>query len=345
MTLRAPFPAFGGKSDVAEVVWRAFGPRINNYVEPFAFSAAVCLARPGGPGKIETLNDVNSFVMNFWRAVTWAPDEVSQWCDFPVSECDMHATHKWLVERLPEHRKRMQTDPHYFDAKIAGWWVHGACSWIGSGWCAEPNNHKHPRLDGIGKGIHGDQGHPKRQLPRLSVTDGAAGATSVHRLPSLGNDRGLHGVSAPPSQAWFRALQARLRRVRFACGDFERVLTPSILGKGKNVGGRRPCAIFFDAPYPHDRRSTRIYSDDDPEVWFRSQRWALEHGDDPELRIAVCGYEGPEFPSSWTVFEWEGRRGYAGDDNDNRTKERIWFSPHCLPLEQQRGLFDGVANG
>jgi hypothetical protein len=28
-----------------------------------------------------------------------------------------------------------------------------------------------------------------------------------------------------------------------------------------------------------------------------------------------------------------GARGYAGEDNDNREKERIWFSPHCLQLE------------
>jgi DNA adenine methylase len=324
--LKACFPAFGGKGRVAHIAWRGIGHDIPNVIEPFAFSAAFTLARPGGPGKIETLNDINSFCMNFWRAVTWAPEEVARWCDFPVSECDMHATHKWLIDRLPEHRERMQLEPEYFDARIAGYWVHGACSWIGSGWGAERNNGKHPRLDGIGKGIHADQGHPPRWPLHLS------GEMGIHRLPSLGNDRGLHGVAAPPALEWFRRLQTRLRRVRFACGDFERVLSPSILGKGKNVGGRRPCGVFFDAPYPHDGRSVRLYNDDDPEVWFRAQRWAIEHGDDPELRIVVCGYEGPSFPDNWTVYEWEGARGYAGEDNDNRTKERMWFSPHCLPL-------------
>jgi len=45
--LRAPFPWFGGKSKVAEVVWRAFG-YVPNYVEPFAGSLAVMLGRPHG---------------------------------------------------------------------------------------------------------------------------------------------------------------------------------------------------------------------------------------------------------------------------------------------------------
>jgi DNA adenine methylase len=334
--LRACWPQFGGKGskEVTDACWNAFGSDIPNYCEPFAASGAMTLARPGGPGKIETLNDVNSFIMNFWRAVTFAPEKVAEWCNYPVAECEMHATHRWLTDRLPEHRERMQTDPEYFDPRIAGYWVHGACCWIGSGWCAEPNNRKHPRLDGIGKGIHADQGHPPRWPLHLSSENG------IHRIPSLGNDRGLHGVSAPPALEWFRRLQTRLRRVRFACGDFERVLTPSILGKGKNVGGRRPCAVFIDPPYPHDGRSVRIYADDDVEVWARAQRWAIEHGDDPDLRIALCGYEGAEMPPGWRCFAWRGRRGYAGDDNDNRDKERIWFSKHCLPYERQRGLFD-----
>ena len=52
--LRAPFPWFGGKSRAADVVWRAFG-NVPNYVEPFAGSLAVLLARPHAP-KVETAN-------------------------------------------------------------------------------------------------------------------------------------------------------------------------------------------------------------------------------------------------------------------------------------------------
>ena len=44
MTLKAPFPYFGGKSTIAHLVWERFG-RVNNYVEPFFGSGAVLLKR------------------------------------------------------------------------------------------------------------------------------------------------------------------------------------------------------------------------------------------------------------------------------------------------------------
>lgn len=49
--LKAPFPYFGGKSRCVELVWDRFG-EVDNYIEPFAGSAAMILGRPswiGGP--------------------------------------------------------------------------------------------------------------------------------------------------------------------------------------------------------------------------------------------------------------------------------------------------------
>jgi DNA adenine methylase len=319
--LRAPFPYFGGKRRCADVVWRAFGD-CPNYVEPFAGSLAVLLARPHEP-KIETVNDIDRMVSNFWRAVTADPVELARWADWPVSEADMHARHRWLVSNLAEgceFRTRMHADPDFFDVKIAGWWVWGICQWIGSGWCVEPNNGKHPKS---GSGVH------------------ASAFLRDAGLPALGNDRGINGVAAPPCAEWFLRLQRRLRRVRVACGDWTRVLGPSVLGKGQNVGGRRPCAVFLDPPYSHDLRDRGLYAEDDAGIAEQVRQWAIQHGDDPELRIALCGYAGPghEMPASWTEHAWKGARGYAGEDNENRELERIWCSPHCLPIEQQRGLF------
>ena len=45
VTLAAPFPYFGGKRRAAPAIWRALGDP-SGYVEPFAGSAAVLLARP-----------------------------------------------------------------------------------------------------------------------------------------------------------------------------------------------------------------------------------------------------------------------------------------------------------
>jgi len=88
MKLKAPFPWFGGKSRVADIVWDRFGD-VPNYVEPFAGSLAVLLSRPHAP-RVETVNDLDCYLTNFWRAVTWDPSTTAAWADWPVSEADYH---------------------------------------------------------------------------------------------------------------------------------------------------------------------------------------------------------------------------------------------------------------
>lgn len=99
MTLRAPFPWFGGKSRAASIIWERFGDPAN-YIEPFAGSLAVLLARPTRP-RIETVNDLDCNVANFWRAVKADPEAVAKFADWPVNEADLHARHRWLVAQLP----------------------------------------------------------------------------------------------------------------------------------------------------------------------------------------------------------------------------------------------------
>ena len=64
MELKAPFPWFGGKRRVAAEVWAALGD-VDNYVEPFAGSLAVLLARPHEP-QCETGNDANRHNERLW---------------------------------------------------------------------------------------------------------------------------------------------------------------------------------------------------------------------------------------------------------------------------------------
>ncbi len=73
--LKAPFPYFGGKRKVTDVIWKVLGD-VENYVEPFLGSAAVLLGRPTPPKK-ETVNDKDCFLINFWRAIKHNPDEVA----------------------------------------------------------------------------------------------------------------------------------------------------------------------------------------------------------------------------------------------------------------------------
>jgi hypothetical protein len=134
--LKAPFPWFGGKSKCSEEVWKRLGA-VQNYVEPFAGSLAVLLNRPTDKmGGLETVNNKDAYVANFWRAIQNDPEEVAKYATYPVSEPDLHARHFWLVKTADERAKVLCSDPDYFSAKVAGWWVWGISCWIGSGWCS-----------------------------------------------------------------------------------------------------------------------------------------------------------------------------------------------------------------
>ncbi len=406
-TLTAPYPWFGGKRLVAELVWERFGD-VASYNEPFFGSGAVLLGRPT-EARVETINDIDCYVANFWRALQADPDEVAFYADTPVNEADLHARHRWLVLSNRARLDQIRTDPNYYNTKVAGWWVHGLCAWIGSGWCqdAQPDDELgQKRIAGVGNGsgagvhsgrgragagwtqarrpqLSGDQGvqrrwqgggrgggsgvhapglsHEWKQTPDLSGSRGAAGR-GVHacglgrrrpkqerpwtqkKRPHLSNGgRGdnareavgcgvLSQYGVDGLYAWFHALAVRMRRVRVCCYDWKRVLTTSVTSYIGVTG------VFLDPPYQQDLRE-RCYSQDH-DISAEVRTWALERGDDPDLRIALCGYvdeHGPFMPASWECVPWKAHGGYSRGERaqENRSQERIWFSPHCL----KPGLF------
>jgi len=310
--MKAPFPWFGGKSRAAGILWPAFGD-VANYVEPFAGSLAVLLARPHAP-RIETVNDLDAFVANFWRAVQHDPEAVARAADWPVNEADLHARHAWLVGRA-DFRERMLADPEHYDARVAGWWVWGLCAWIGQGWCSKTT--------------------PSRQLIHLGTAgQGMQGQTMRGNVPSrhlggTGNDhgRGVNGVGVRSAlHDTFQALAERLRHTRVACGDWKRILSDSVTWRHGTT------AILLDPPYDDGEID---YAAGGRGVSAEVRAWAVEHGDDKRLRIALCGYEGEHgMPESWRCVAWKAKGGYGSQrvdgSNDNAKRERIWLSPGCL---------------
>lgn len=308
MTLRAPFPAFGSKRHAAALIWQALGD-VGSYCEPFCFSAATLLARPGGAGRIETINDISGHVANFWRAVRERPEEVAQHLDYPVIETDLHARHRWLVARHDDLRTGLDADPDWCDPKAAGWWAWGASAWIGSGWCG---------LADTGKAAHAV---PPTRLPHMSNTGG-----------------GVHGRTAHLHQ-WITDLSARLRRVRVTCGDFRRVLTPSALCDrlAPQTG------ILLDPPYAV---GSHLYgSEGHASVAAEAAAWAAQAAtDNPAWRIVFCGHEGEHDAAlaGWRVVAWDPSKagfksGGYGRKNGNPQRERLWLSPACLPVEGETG--------
>lgn len=199
--LKAPYPYFGGKSKVAAQVWRLLGD-VDNFIEPFYGSGAVHLLRPGVP-KIETINDVDCYIANFWRSTQHDPEAVAEHADGPVNEADLHSRHRFLVlsDDAVAFRKRMREDPDYFDAKIAGWWCWGLCMWIGSGWCdvakLDPWEQKpDPAFSGgKGQGVHRTSQQVPAANDALTGMDAGQRQHLSQQLPRLTGQQGTHKLS------------------------------------------------------------------------------------------------------------------------------------------------------
>ena len=329
MTLAAPFPYFGGKRRAAPIIWRHLGDP-SGYVEPFAGSAAVLLARPKFDGRrVETLNDADGWLVNMWRSIQLSPDLVARYAWGPVTEIDYHARLAWLQERRGDDLVSwLEGDPEAHDAKAAGWWLTVAAAGIGDPWGPGPwrvadgrltDVRKLPHLGNAGQGVN-------RALPHL----GNAGQGVNRELPHLGN------AGRGALTAYMAALSDRLARVRITCGSWERVVTPSASRAGAGGDGSR--AILLDPPYA---TSGDLYAGTtDASVAVAVREWArTEHAG---TRVILCGYDDEHdslIADGWAKVDGKagGGAGYS-TRSDNGRRERLWLSPACIQPEST--LFD-----
>ncbi|MBV5298256.1 MAG: DNA adenine methylase [Rhodoferax sp.] len=325
--LKAPFPYFGGKSGAASEVWSAFGD-VKNYVEPFAGSAAMLLGAPDGK-RIETINDADGFVANFWRAIAHDPDAVAFHADWPCNEVDLFARHSWLVRQTRDLTDKLHADIDFYDARVAGYWCWGLCNWIGSGWCSGTGPWVHdgntivdsrqlPHLGDAGQGIN-------RQLPHL----GNAGQGINRQLPHLGNaGRGSEHPRTTFIREWMQDLHHRLKDVRVTCGDWGRVVKDSVTTRHGLT------ALFLDPPYTKgamDYAAGGVGTD----LPMQVQAWCAANGQDQQLRIVLCGHAGEHdalMQHGWHIRKWKARKGYAltAEAVANNAGETLWCSPHCI---------------
>jgi hypothetical protein len=159
-------------------------------------------------------------------------------------------------------------------------------------------------------------------------------------------DNPFHAMTMPGLIRWMQALSARLRHVRIVNGDWTRVVTTGAAHTIPVRMGDGPAGIFLDPPYDSTIRSKGLYtaSADDGSVAAQCREWALKVGGDAKWRIVLAGYdvEHAELEQhGWTVHEWftegyltggMGNVDTSEDGGHQQHRERLWASPHCLPL-------------
>jgi site-specific DNA-adenine methylase len=288
--LQSLFPYPGGKAQVAPIIWAHFGT-IRNYLEPFAGSLAVLLARPDRP-RVETVSDADGHLVNFFRSIVADPDTVVRYARWPVTSVDLWARHDALCAQRDALTAQLIADYRFCDPVLAGLWLYAVSTWTGSGFAQKAGGRSHPHVSHTGSGIHALKRRGK--LAQLCAQ-----------------------------------LQLRLQDVRFLCGEWRRLLTKTqLFGVGGITG------ILLDPPYTLERRDQAFYAT--PGACAPAVRdWAVAHGNDPRLRIALCGLADEyEMPDDWVAHHWQARGGLAntkasGRGSGTTRSEVLWFSPFC----------------
>ena len=343
VSLKAPFPFYGGKSRSADLIWSRLGdPKV--YAEPFAGSLAVMLKRPPSrhPKPREMVVDIDHHIVNFWRAVKADPEAVARHCDWPQFHADLSARHRWLVAWGRGHRDRIISDPEYCCPKAAGWWVWGVSLWIGGGWCADRDtpNGKMPETDPKG-GVSGGT-RAIGQMPLIRPTSGNPGIHALGQMPFIDNGGHNRGAQAAGDkiEGALLALADRFRHVIILAGNWKQCLGTSPL-MHTSTAPKPSVGILLDPPYLTENRASKLYRSDadgtSDDVAVEAWEWALEHGD--TYRIAYCCHEGDfEAPGGWEVTT----RSLAGirRRDVNTKRDCVMFSPACagvsMPLFNAR---------
>jgi len=143
-------------------------------------------------------------------------------------------------------------------------------------------------------------------------------------IPETTSSRGVHRTSDTPKNQ-IEAISKRLRGVTVCCGDWSRVVTDV------QTSAYGTTAVFLDPPYPEGNYSYGGITD--RTISGEVLTWCLANGDNPQWRIAMCGYSENDAlaDAGWSKYEWKAVGGYGnqGENNKNASREIVWFSPHA----------------
>ena len=348
--LDPPFPAYGGKSRAAGLVWELLG-QPGHYVEPFCRTAAVALAAPPGV-RLIVVNDLDSMVSNFWRALQSAPDEVAGHADFPASHDDLAARREWLRIRWPDLQALLQLDPFACSPMVAGWWAWGVCHSID----LMPLNRPPPAH----RRLYLEQLRQAYRAVESRATGGGGAATAAAtggRIDYAAGSQPIahsgRGIAAKAHRdeyryPWGAGLRPYLRRLA------ERTRSWLILNKdaarilkSRSNMGVAPAetglaAAFIDPPYEADRRSLAYGHDAGYETRQAVDALLTPHPQDgltmwqrPNLRIVIAAYARHRLERRLPgarVYPWQRQGGMEGTGQADRQdrQEVLIANPQCL---------------
>lgn len=294
--MKPTFPYFGGKRRIADKIWQRFG-NPKRYIEPFCGGASVYLARPHNDlsDRDEIINDLDGFVVNFYRAAKYKPDELADRLDWFCSELDLHARRDWLQNVEGGLRQKLRADPEYCNVKVAAWWCWGACYWIGGHWPEKDSGIKPCIARKRGNGILGGSRDSKSEIETLTN---------------------------------------RLSCTKILCGDWKRCVSSKtvLFGDYANTGVflDPPYPSEHGSSDVYSKDSDSVYK----EVEQFCREWGGDERIKIAACGYEGQYDLPNSWEvvSWAASGGYANQGET--DNDNKNRERVWLSPGCKPPPQ-----------
>ncbi|MFZ4206805.1 DNA adenine methylase [Streptomyces griseoincarnatus] len=101
--MKSPVPYFGSKQRVADWIVSLL-PQHGHYVEPFCGGLSVLLAK--SPSAMETVNDLDGDLVNFWRVLRDRPAELARVCELtPHSRAELTGAWEPTEDELERARR------------------------------------------------------------------------------------------------------------------------------------------------------------------------------------------------------------------------------------------------
>ncbi|TYK45197.1 DNA adenine methylase [Actinomadura decatromicini] len=101
--MKPPIAYYGGKTQIAGQIVSLL-PEHKHYVEPFAGSLAVLLAKR--PSRMETVNDLDGDIVAFWRVLRSRPAEFERVCALtPHARAEHAAAYEAAADELEQARR------------------------------------------------------------------------------------------------------------------------------------------------------------------------------------------------------------------------------------------------
>lgn len=120
--MKPPFSYYGGKTTLAPKIAELL-PAHDHYVEPFAGSLAVMLAKE--PSAAETVNDLDGDLVNFWKVLRDQPEELERACTLTPHSREEYEASEALEGSDLERARRVWvrlTQGRSHSMKPTGWW-------------------------------------------------------------------------------------------------------------------------------------------------------------------------------------------------------------------------------